>query len=117
MRGKTENRDVAELVRAEASMRPPHECGGKHVAAALADLDDRASMRPPHECGGKQLFDWYRGDATKGFNEAPARMRGKTGDGRAGLHPAVPASMRPPHECGGKPEAARSSFVPSSSLQ
>ena len=36
-------------------------------------------MRPPHECGGKPgagVADLCRGAR---FNEAPARMRGKTG--------------------------------------
>ena len=36
-------------------------------------------MRPPHECGGKP-DGWSAHEARlTGFNEAPARMRGKTG--------------------------------------
>ena len=37
------------------------------------------------------------------FNEAPARMRGKTCSDHATATRARLASMRPPHECGGKP--------------
>ena len=36
-----------------ASMRPPHECGGKRVGARRQGDAPAASMRPPHECGGK----------------------------------------------------------------
>ena len=35
-------------------------------------------MRPPHECGGKPLPVAVAVHAENGFNEAPARMRGKT---------------------------------------
>ena len=38
-----------------------------------------ASMRPPHECGGKQLLGKGLFCGMSRFNEAPARMRGKTG--------------------------------------
>ena len=37
-----------------------------------------ASMRPPHECGGKRTASSRRAPAGARFNEAPARMRGKT---------------------------------------
>ena len=35
-------------------------------------------MRPPHECGGKHQVWACFGSIQAGFNEAPARMRGKT---------------------------------------
>ena len=37
-----------------------------------------ASMRPPHECGGKLRVTVKDDDALTSFNGAPARMRGKT---------------------------------------
>ena len=60
-------------------MRPPHECGGKQLLARLVELGlEPASMRPPHECGGKRGAGTARRTARRRFNEAPARMRGKT---------------------------------------
>ena len=35
-------------------------------------------MRPPHECGGKLLAGIGVAVRHNSFNEAPARMRGKT---------------------------------------
>ena len=40
-----------------------------------------ASMRPPHECGGKQDGCETSCETNESFNEAPARMRGKTWKG------------------------------------
>ena len=85
-----------------ASMRPPHECGGKRACARRAEAAACASMRPPHECGGKLAVDAASHHRRYGFNEAPARMRGKTREVRRFEPLGEEASMRPPHECGGK---------------
>ena len=45
---------------------------------AFGDVRSTASMRPPHECGGKLRRGWTNRYRTSSFNEAPARMRGKT---------------------------------------
>ena len=56
MRGKTPIIGMIAINTIAASMRPPHECGGKPRFAARARLRRVASMRPPHECGGKLAF-------------------------------------------------------------
>ena len=78
MRGKTGVRPEAVRQSDAASMRPPHECGGKRPVLGRLRHGLQASMRPPHECGGKRGA--RRGALLRAprFNEAPARMRGKT---------------------------------------
>ena len=90
-----------------ASMRPPHECGGKLARPSFGDVPVVASMRPPHECGGKPAARRRRARRCSGFNEAPARMRGKTRLLRVPQTRRQGASMRPPHECGGKRQPSR----------
>ena len=80
---------------------------GKTLRLRVADTEDfEASMRPPHECGGKRAQSPLRSIGRSGFNEAPARMRGKARRVEVDDMSILDASMRPPHECGGKRRAA-----------
>ena len=78
MRGKTRRwcgacGGVRRFNEAPARMRGKTDSPEADAARKIA-----ASMRPPHECGGKRLLRSLASRALRGFNEAPARMRGKT---------------------------------------
>ena len=56
----------------------------------------------PARMRGKTCTRSFSAISYAGFNEAPARMRGKTGKSHRVVEFVLHASMRPPHECGGK---------------
>ena len=54
--------------------------GKTHAQTGHTDEQIKASMRPPHECGGKLPKVSAKQETPTSFNEAPARMRGKTAE-------------------------------------
>ena len=59
-------------------MRPLHECRGKREKKGAVYRSGTPSMRPLHECRGKRSGGGVYPSVIAAFNEAPARMQGKT---------------------------------------
>ena len=61
-------------------MRPPHECGGKPGTVATGSDHGPAFNEAPARMRGKTCTGSTPRRSASSFNEAPARMRGKTMD-------------------------------------
>ena len=84
-----------------ASMRPQRNAGENPFALGGQCLHAAASMRPQRNAGENDVVPEKAGNGRPGFNEAPAKCRGKrTGDRRSAL--CWPGFNEAPAKCRGK---------------